>query len=136
MHGDRPAGPPLLLEEEFTAGSLYALRQAAVVHAAAAGLGQARAADVMLAVHELAANAVRHGAGRGRLLMWRQEGALVCQVRDGGRAGARDGPGADAAASWPYVRGHGLWVVRLAADQMSAVSRPGGTCVTVSFAVR
>jgi anti-sigma regulatory factor (Ser/Thr protein kinase) len=48
-------------------------------------MSEMRARDAMLAVHELAANAVRHGAGRGRLRMWSQEGALCCQVRDGGQ---------------------------------------------------
>lgn len=74
--------------------------------------------------------------------MWSQNGALRCQVQDGGqgpravRPGARDGAEADTAARWPYAHGHGLWVVRLLADQMSVVSGPGGTCVTVTFALR
>lgn len=123
----------LLLEEEFGNRSLHGLRQA-VQAQAAAGMSGERAGDVMMAVHELAANAVCHGAGRGRLRMWSQDGALRCQVQDAGRAA---GPaGADAAAGWHYAHGHGLWLVRLLADQMSAVSGPGGTCVTVVFALR
>jgi hypothetical protein len=50
----------------------------------------------------------------------------------GGRPGAGDEAGA---AGWPYTRGHGLWLARLLADQMSVVSGPGGTCVTVRFAL-
>ena len=46
-----------MLDQEFTAGTLHILREAVLVHATAAGLPEARAADVMLAVHELAANA-------------------------------------------------------------------------------
>jgi anti-sigma regulatory factor (Ser/Thr protein kinase) len=135
--GDPAHGGGLLLDLEFAAGSLYLLRQAVAVRVAAAGMGEAGAQDVVLAVNELASNAIRHGAGRGRLRMWDQDGAVCCQVEDagrvpcGGRAGA--GPGA---AGWPYVHGHGLWVVRLLADQMSAVSGPRGTCVTVRFARR
>lgn len=134
----------LLLEQEFVRGSLYVLRHAVAAHAAAAGMSEMRARDAMLAVHELAANAVRHGAGRGRLRMWSQEGALCCQVRDGGQkpstgqagTGDRTDAVADAAAGWPYTYGHGLWLVRLLADHMSAESGPDGTCVTVVFALR
>ena len=43
----------------------------------------ARAADVVLALHELAANAVRHGAGAGRLRIWPRAAAWLCQVEDG-----------------------------------------------------
>jgi anti-sigma regulatory factor (Ser/Thr protein kinase) len=137
--GDPAGGGGLLLELEFAAGSLYLLRQAVATHAAAAGLGEARVRDVGLAVNELASNAVRHGAGRGRLRMWGQDGAVCCQVQDAGReprggwAGERGQAGA---VGWPYARGHGLWLVRLLADQMSATSGPGGTCVTVWFARR
>lgn len=135
--GGDPAGG-VLLELEFAGLALYVLRQAVQAHAAAAGMGGARARDVVLAVNELASNAVRHGAGRGRLRMWIQDGALCCQVEDAGRAprGGRPGAGDEAgAAGWPYAHGHGLWLVRLLADQMSVVSGPGGTCVTVRFAV-
>ena len=141
---DAAAGPgALLLEEEFGGGPLYPLRQAVAAHASAAGLPAARARDMTIAVHELAANAVRHGAGQGRLRMQRRDGALVCQVQDtgpeprDGRA-TRNGAGADgnAAAGWPCPHGHGLWVARQVADEMTVVSGPGGTCATVVFALR
>ena len=83
--GGSPAGPALL-EQAFDSGSLYALRAAVAAHAAAAGLSRCRVYDVVVAAHELAANAVRHGAGHGRLRL-RADGAfLYCQVSD-------DGPG-------------------------------------------
>jgi anti-sigma regulatory factor (Ser/Thr protein kinase) len=135
--GGNPAGG-VLLELEFAGGSLYVLRQAVQAHAAAAGMGEARARDMVLVLNELASNAVGHGAGRGRLRMWSQDGALCCQVEDAGRAprGGRPGAGDEAgAAGWPYTPGHGLWLARLLADQMSVVSGPGGTCVTVRFAL-
>ena len=48
----------VLLVQEFNAATLRFLREAVVAHASAAGLPEERAIDVMLAVHELAANAV------------------------------------------------------------------------------
>ena len=54
-----------VLDQEFSATSLSGLRAAVLESATAAGLKDDRAIDVMLAMHELAANVVRHGAGRG-----------------------------------------------------------------------
>jgi anti-sigma regulatory factor (Ser/Thr protein kinase) len=138
---DAAAGAgPLLLEEEFGGGPLYSLRQAVAAHASAAGMSGQRAIDVTIVVQELAANAVRHGAGRGRLRMWSQDGALVCRVEDAGpepRLGraAVGGAGGSTSAGWPYPHGHGLWLARQVADEMSVVSGPGGTCATVVFAL-
>jgi len=137
---DAAAGPgSLLLEEEFGRESLYSVRQAVAAHASAAGMSETRARDVTIAVQELAANAVRHGAGRGRLRMQLQDGALVCQVRDAGpeRRAGRAAVGADqnAAAGWPHAHGHGLWLARQVADGLSVTSGPGGTCATVVFAL-
>jgi anti-sigma regulatory factor (Ser/Thr protein kinase) len=115
------------------------MRQSVAAHAAAAGMSTARTGDMTIAVHELAANAVRHGAGRGRLRMWNHDGGVRCQVDDGGREprAAAQGirGGADAPARLPEAVGHGLWVARQVADQMTVISGPGGTCVTVTFAL-
>lgn len=145
--GGADGGVPPVLDQAFDSGTLYALRAAVQAHAVHAGMPQARADDVVIAVHELAANAVRHGAGRGRLRMWGVAGVLRCQVDDdgatasGGRRGRADGRD-DGQASratritpgpWPYLDGHGLWLVRLVADQMSVFSSAGGTRVTAVF---
>jgi hypothetical protein len=62
-----PGAGTALLEQAFDRDSLYALRSAVAAHAAEAGLPRQRVYDVVVAdVHELAANAVRHGAGHGR----------------------------------------------------------------------
>jgi anti-sigma regulatory factor (Ser/Thr protein kinase) len=103
--------------------------------------------DVVLAVHELAANAIRHGAGAGRLRVWNLVSELCCQVDDGdpprsedpGRhlagsaTGAADGHRQTLARSMSSAPGHGLWLVRQVADRMSMVSGPGGTRVVVAF---
>src|SRR5580704_7942627 len=60
----------LLLDQEFDSGTLYALRAAVQAHAGQAGLSEDRVGEVVLAIHELAANAIAHGAGHGRLRMW------------------------------------------------------------------
>jgi anti-sigma regulatory factor (Ser/Thr protein kinase) len=86
---------------------------------------------VVLAAHELAANVVCHGGGKGRLRVWQLAGALHCQVDDGDLIAS-----ADPAAlldPFPELPGHGLWVVRRVASQMQALSGPRGTRVTLIF---
>ena len=135
------------LDQEFDPGTLHVLRAKVLVQACRAGLSESRAADVVLAVHELAANAIRHGAGAGRLRVWNLVRELCCQVDDGdpprsddrawNSAGsvtsAADGHRQTLASSMSSTPGHGLWLVRQVADRMSMASGPGGTRVRVAF---
>ena len=122
------------LEQAFDSGSLYVLRAAVAAHAAAAGLGRSRVYDVVVAAHELAANVVRHGAGRGRLRLWADGAFLYCQVSDDGPARSGD-PQPTGAAAWRPEHGHGLWVVGQVADQLSIDHDPAGTTATAAFAL-
>jgi anti-sigma regulatory factor (Ser/Thr protein kinase) len=148
----------LLLDQEFDSGTLYALRAAVQAHASQAGLSEDRVGEVVLAIHELAANAIAHGAGHGRLRMWEQAGALGCEIVDAGPvaagrpsvpsvggagrpsvpsvggAGGPTGP-SEAVDPWPAADGHGLWLVRQVADQLDLRSGPGGTRAVVTFAL-
>ena len=81
-----------VLDQEFDSGTLYALRAAVQAHASQAGLSEDRVGEVVLAVHELAANAIAHGAGHGRLRMWDLAGALSCEIVDAGPAGPGSAP--------------------------------------------
>ena len=145
-----PAGPGAdpaggLLDHRFDARGLPLLRAVVLAHAVEAGMPENRARDVMLAAHELAANAVRHGAGTGRLQMRAGDGMLRVQVHDAGPASlsgqagtaGRDGQdirgGGD--GGWPRRPGHGLWLVRQVADQMSVWRGLGGPVVTAAFAL-
>jgi anti-sigma regulatory factor (Ser/Thr protein kinase) len=128
-----PAG--LLLDQRFDADTLHQLRAAVLAHAAQAGLPGHRASDIVLAVHELAANTVRHGAGAGRLLVRTWPGVFQCQVLDAGpasRTGHADGT-VHSRPPWPSSEGHGLWLVRQVADQLSIIPQDGGYQVTALF---
>ncbi|GAA4629876.1 hypothetical protein GCM10023196_052990 [Actinoallomurus vinaceus] len=141
-----PAEPPPILDQLFDADSLYALRSAVEAHAVAAGMPQGRAEDIVICVHELATNALRHGAGSGRVRIWHLPDHLRCQVDDDGAPTAvqddpaadgidpaRPAPGDDAADRWPYRHGHGLWLIRYAADTLSLRSGPDGTHAVLTF---
>lgn len=122
------------LDQHFDRGSLFALRSAVAAHAAAAGLGPQQVYDVTAAAHELASNAVRHGAGHGRLRLWATAGSLYCQVRDGGPAPASAGS-ASGQPQWPARHGHGLWIARQVASQLGIQHGPAGTAVTARFTI-
>ena len=126
-----PGQPP---ELGFAEGSLAQLRALVSRHAAAAGLDQERTADLVLAVGELSANSLRHGGGRGTLRIWREDGALVCEVRDAGRiedplAGRRRPP-------LDRDGGRGLWLVNQLCDLVQLRTFPSGTVVRVHVYMR
>jgi len=141
MAGDHRAGEPAdnvppVLDLAFDSGALSVLRDGIQVCAGQAGLPEDRVADVVLAVHELAANAVCHGGGKGRLRVRNLAGALHCQVDDGDLiASGHPAPQPDSLPELPELPDHGLWVARRVADQMQTLPGPSGTRVTITFAL-
>jgi anti-sigma regulatory factor (Ser/Thr protein kinase) len=130
--GDRPV-PPLSSQDlddpmSYTyTTDLAAIR--AVVHryALLAGLSEARAIDLTLAVSEVAANTVKHARSPGSLNIWYDKKEIVCQVHDEGvitdpLAGRRE-PSLDAQG------GHGLWIVNQVCDQVEIHSDETGTTI-------
>ncbi|HEX4289097.1 MAG TPA: ATP-binding protein [Trebonia sp.] len=112
-------GEPLRIR--FTGADLPRVRQRVGAAAAAAGLDENRCEELVLAVYELACNAILHGGGGGRLLLSRVEGSVRCQVSD-------DGPGfGDVAAP-----GGGLWLAGQLSDRMEIDGGAGhGAVVTL-----
>jgi serine/threonine-protein kinase RsbW len=76
------------------------------------GAGEVRE-DVVLVVHELATNVVRHGGGSGRLRLWREGGQIVCRISD---SGPGLGPTCDEPPTAGTPGGRGLWIARRLAD--------------------
>jgi serine/threonine-protein kinase RsbW len=121
----------VLLDLRFDSRSLFALRSAVTAHAAAAGLNRLQVYDIMTVAHELAANAVRHGAGHGRLRLLDDDSCLYCQVTDPGPP--RDTPAPGDGPPWPAEQGHGLWIVRQVTTGFSIQHGPAGTTATARF---
>jgi anti-sigma regulatory factor (Ser/Thr protein kinase) len=108
----------------------------AVVHryAIKAGLSEARAIDLVLAVSEVAANTVRHAKSPGSLQIWYDTKEIVCQVQDEGTitdplAGRRR-PSLQASG------GHGLWIVNEVCDQVEIASDATGTTIRLHMDLR
>lgn len=129
---DLPLPPPTAPAEvlSFEAGTLHEVRELVSRSASRVGLGLSATTDLVLAVNELALNSVAHGGGNGVLRVWRDDGALVCEVRDRGRltdplAGRRLPPAAS-------PDGRGLWLVNQLCDLVQIRSAAGaGTVVRV-----
>lgn len=135
------AAAPAALDQCFDASSMSALRTSTQACAAQARMPAERATDFVIALHELAANAVRHGAGSGRLRIWDHAGTLYCRVDDNGSAAKPSGPiGAGSAREnladrWPREPGHGLWLARQVADQLTLHSDSRGTSAVITFSL-
>jgi anti-sigma regulatory factor (Ser/Thr protein kinase) len=88
-----------------------------------------RVEELVLAVHELATNTIRHAGGPGLVTIWVEAGVLACQVEDRGHiadplAGRRLPPPLSPC-------GRGLLLVNQLCDLVRIRSGPGGTCVRV-----
>jgi anti-sigma regulatory factor (Ser/Thr protein kinase) len=113
----------------FDSTGLTALRHALAGQVAACGLaGQARD-DFVLAVNEVAVNAVVHGGGTGQLLLWCDAQRLRCEISDSGR-----GLAADLVPSTPATTaesGRGLWLASQLCG-LEIATGPEGTTVGIA----
>jgi anti-sigma regulatory factor (Ser/Thr protein kinase) len=139
-HFREPRGLPVLFQtplEEPTAPvyetrfesaeSLAGLRRLVSRWATAAGAKPERAADIALAVSEVAANSVRHGGGGGTLRMWSVADTLLFEVRDRGRI---DDPLVGRTAPDPVALGQrGLWIANQLCDLVQLRSLDDGVVV-------
>jgi anti-sigma regulatory factor (Ser/Thr protein kinase) len=125
-----PAAKPA--ELPFRADTLQGLRAFVAERAREAGVARRRISDVVLAVHEVAANTVRHANGEGVVRSWEEGSALIYEVRDGGRI---EEPLAGRARPVPgQVGGYGLWVVNQLCELVQLRSFPGGNVVRMHVA--
>ena len=113
----------------FDRRNLGEVRALAAGCAGLAGLSATETGEFVLAVHELAANSVRHAGGIGVLRGWLEDGAAICEVRDSGHIedplAGRHAPRSGQLGGW------GLWLVNTACDLVQIRTAPSGTVVRV-----
>lgn len=134
FEGPLPEPPAPATEVAIEADMISVVRRFVRAHAAAAGLDGARTDDLVLAVHELATNSLRHGGGRGVLRMWETPGSVVCEVEDTGRIAhpliGRVRPALD------DENGRGLWLVNHLCDLVQVRSTADETVVRVHMSLQ
>jgi anti-sigma regulatory factor (Ser/Thr protein kinase) len=120
--------PPAGAEQmRFDLGSLEGLRAFVGGRASAFGLAGDRASGLVLAVSEAAANSLRHGGGRGALLLWTGEDTIVCEVRDSGRIA--DPLVGRVRPTSPEAGGFGLWLINQLCDLVQVRTFGSGSVV-------
>jgi anti-sigma regulatory factor (Ser/Thr protein kinase) len=116
-----------LWEIPFAGEDLSELRALVSGWATREAMGAEQTDELVLSVHELATNSVRHGGGVGMLRLWRTSEELVCEVEDAGQMPDRSigeaQPGTQPAES------RGLWIARQLCDRVQIRSDWGGTQV-------
>jgi anti-sigma regulatory factor (Ser/Thr protein kinase) len=132
-----PAGAPAPLgpadrELTFTPWQLTDLREVVGGAARAAGLSPERTDDFVLAVNEVAGNAVEHGYGTGLLQLWLRDRLLTCEVHD---SGVLCDPLPGLRLPHPAEhRGRGVWIARQLCDLLHVWADHDGTHVRLQTA--
>jgi anti-sigma regulatory factor (Ser/Thr protein kinase) len=133
-----------LIDIVFGWADFAKLRRLVTRQCAAAGLTGTRLDDFVLAVHEIAANAIVHAGAGGRLVLRRVANGLRCLVSDtipknaascpAPRSGEiRDLPTGSGEPGEPIGAdsGRGLWLAATLADELSITSGPDSTIVSL-----
>jgi anti-sigma regulatory factor (Ser/Thr protein kinase) len=112
---------------------LREVRSTIAHHAADAGMSPVRAADLVLAVSEVAANTLVHTPAGGSVAVWQAAGDIYCQVQDAGHiadplAGRRP-PDPERSG------GHGLWLVNRLCDLTQIRSSTAGTVIRMQMQI-
>jgi anti-sigma regulatory factor (Ser/Thr protein kinase) len=81
--------------------------------------------QLLLAVHEIAANGLFHGAPPVRITLWPDVGSLTCLVEDSGGGNLDPMTGFRYPDEWEPM---GLWVARQLVDDLFIGSSPSGGC--------
>ncbi|GAA1894545.1 hypothetical protein GCM10009837_15680 [Streptomyces durmitorensis] len=126
-------GRNTLLELPFTMADLARLRLQVTRRAEDAGLCEPRLSDFVLAVHEVASNAVVHGGGKGRIHLAHTDEGLRCVITDSGLGPTRPKP--CESATLPEAdeaeNGRGLWLAQALTDHFDVTACAAGTRVTL-----
>ncbi len=111
---DLPQVPENAERFSVTGATVALAREALRNQAIAFGLGSWATDDLALAAHEVIANSLRYGGGRGDVSMWLEGGFVICEVRDTGYFGE---PMAGRIEPTEHgMSGRGLWMANQLCD--------------------
>ena len=119
-------GPPDVFLR-YNTFELSRVRRAVEDAVSGSRLDTERAEDMVLAVNEIATNAVEHGSPQAELFVWASPDELVCELHDGGDLGL---PLIGLAPPHPsQARGRGTWIARQLCDALHVWRDDSGTHV-------
>lgn len=119
---------------KFTVDHLPDVRRLVASHARKAGLHEDNVGDFVVAVNEVATNAVRYGSADADLRLWVDGGEMVVEICDNGEWHPEAPPG-QAVPSPDAEGGMGLWVTRLICTAVHIKTGVGGTVVRLHMAL-
>ncbi len=124
-----PAPPRGTLGMPFDRLMLAMVRDVVRDEAERIGLHPSTTDDLVLSVHELAANSIQHAGGSGSLLVWQGTGSLVVEVQDLGHID--DVLVGRATIDLASEQGRGIWLANQLCDLVQVRSGSHGTQVRV-----
>jgi anti-sigma regulatory factor (Ser/Thr protein kinase) len=122
------------VDHSFDVDGLYALRATIAAHASHLGARPEQVEHLLIVASELASNAIRHGGGGGRLLLWQADNTLYCQVTDNG-PGLADQTVGTTRPAHNSADGRGLWICRNLTAALTIELGPDGSGTTVTAAI-
>jgi anti-sigma regulatory factor (Ser/Thr protein kinase) len=133
-------GPPatagtglrMLLIRYFDLETLARVRTAVRMVSVRQGVPDPQAYQFVQAVHEAAANAIRHGGGRGHLLVWRAAGDLAAEITDHG-PGFPEAERLIASDPGDFHDGRGLWLINRVCAGLDIETGAHGTRLTLRY---
>jgi anti-sigma regulatory factor (Ser/Thr protein kinase) len=128
-----PEPPTQAPQFRFDLGTLGELRDFIRRYGREEKIDEKTIENLVIGVNELATNSVRHGGGHGTARLWRENGVLVCEIRDRGKitaplAGRTEPP-------FSALRGRGLWLANHICDLIQIRSLPDGTRARAHVAI-
>ena len=115
-------------EMKFTAEQLPGVRRFIEVHARRYRVDDDLIGDLVIAVNEIATNAVRHGSPHAELRIWTEDGRVVAEIHDSGIWMPSTDPGGSPPP--PEAEGGmGIWVARQICSSVRISTGITGTVV-------
>lgn len=121
-------------EMTFTADQLPAVRRFTAAHARRHRVHEDVIGDLVIAVNEIATNAVRHGSPTAGLRIWYDRDQMIAEIHDTGAWA----PSAEPGANPPPIGaegGMGLWVARQICSAVRISTGITGTVVRLELSV-
>lgn len=119
-------GPPDVFLR-YNTFELNRVREAVEYAVRGSDLERTRGEDLVLAVNEIATNAVEHGSTQAELFVWAGRDELVCELHDEGRL---EQPLIGLSPPHPsQARGRGTWIARQLCDALHVWRDTAGTHV-------